>query len=80
MISRDYKCVNGCVYTLQQLEEMSQQLSAVRQELLSHKLTSAEEIISYKQQVKALQKVIVTKLYHDINDYTMLHSLEFDQD
>lgn len=37
---------------------MSQELSSVRQELLTHKLTSAEEVISYKQQVKALQKVV----------------------
>jgi len=36
---------------------MSEELSAARQELLSHKLTSSEEIISYKQQVKTLQKV-----------------------
>jgi len=59
---------------------MSQQLSAVRQELLSHKLTSAEEIISYKQQVKALQKVTVTKLQHDIKWGHNFSSLEFDQD
>lgn len=41
------------------VEEMSQELSSVRQELLTHKLTSAEEIISYKQQVKALQKNLI---------------------
>ncbi|XP_065909526.1 uncharacterized protein [Dysidea avara] len=42
-----------------QLEEIGEELSAARQELLSHKLTSSEEIISYKQQVKTLQKELI---------------------
>jgi len=54
---RNMQLTLSCDYMQLQLEEMSEELSAARQELLSHKLTSSEEIISYKQQVKTLQKV-----------------------
>ena len=70
--------ITMCYCVVGKVEEMSEQLSAVRQELLTHKLITAEEIISYKQQVKALQKVFIHVITCTCELSHNSSSLEFD--